>query len=77
MKNGDLSHEGILKASNQVGTLKFDGLSGDYKYGKSAADRNPPRITAVFKVDPTQPSGLALLAPPAASAAAKKYPIPG
>jgi len=77
VKNGDLSHEGILKASNQVGTLKFDGLSGDYKYGKSAADRNPPRITAVFKVDPTQPSGLALLAPPAASAAAKKYPIPG
>jgi len=77
VKNGDLSHEGILKASNQVGTLKFDGLSGDYKYGKSAADRDPPRITAVFKVDPTQPSGLALLAPPAASAAAKKYPIPG
>ena len=76
-KNGDLSHEGVLKASNQVGTLKFDGLTGDYKYGKSAADRNPPRTTALFKVDPAQPVGLALLAPPAASAAAKKYPIPG
>lgn len=77
VKNGDLSRAGILKASNQVGTLKFDGLTGDYKYGKSAADRNPPRITALFKVDPAQPVGLALVAPPAASAAAKKYPIPG
>jgi len=77
VKNGDLSHQGILKASNQVGTLKFDGLTGDYKYGKSAADRNPPRVTALFKVDPAQPVGLALIAPPAASAAAKKYPIPG
>ncbi|MCJ7673174.1 MAG: ABC transporter substrate-binding protein, partial [Acidimicrobiia bacterium] len=61
VKNGDLSHEGVLKASNQVGTLKFDGLTGDYKYGKSAADRNPPRTTALFKVDPAQPVGLALL----------------
>jgi len=77
VKNGDLSHEGILKASNQVGTLKFDGLSGDYKYGKSAADRNPPRATTVFKVDPSQLIGLAPVGPPAASAAAKKYPIPG
>jgi ABC-type branched-subunit amino acid transport system substrate-binding protein len=77
VKNGDLSHEGVLKASNQVGTLKFDGLTGDYKYGKSADDRNPPRVTALFKVDPAQPVGLTLLAPPAASAAAKKYPIPG
>ena len=77
VKNGDLSHEGILKASNQVGTLTFDGLTGDYVYGKSASDRNPPRTTALFKVDPSQPVGLALLAPQAASAAAKKYPIPG
>jgi ABC-type branched-subunit amino acid transport system substrate-binding protein len=77
VKNGDLSHAGILKASNQVGTLKFDGLTGDYKYGKSAADRNPPRTTALFKVDPAQPVGLALLGPSFESAAAKKYPIPG
>ena len=76
VKNGDLSREGILKASNQVGTLTFDGLTGDYKYGKSASDRNPPRTTALFKVDPSQPVGLALLAPPAASAAAKKYKVP-
>ena len=42
-KNGDFSKAGIKKASNQVGTLKFDGLHGDYKYGKSANDRNPTR----------------------------------
>ncbi len=77
VKNGDLSRAGVLKASNQVGKLKFDGLTGDYVYGKSAADRNPPRTTALFQVDPAQPVGLALLAPQAASAAAKKYPIPG
>lgn len=74
--NGDLSRAGVLKASNQVGTLKFDNPGGNYKYGKSAADRNPPRVTALFKVDPAKPVGLALVAPPAASAAAKKYPIP-
>ena len=76
VKNNDLSREGILKASNQVGTLRFDGLTGDYKYGKSAADRNPPRTTALFKVDPSQPVGLALIAPPASSAAARQYKIP-
>ena len=76
VKNGDLSKDGVLKASNQVGALKFDGLTGNYKYGKTAADRNPPRATALFKVDPSQPVGLALLAPQAASKAGKTYPIP-
>jgi ABC-type branched-subunit amino acid transport system substrate-binding protein len=76
VKNGDLSRAGILKASNQVGTLHFDGLTGDYKYGRSAADRNPPRTTALFKVDPSQPVGLALLGPQASSAAAQRYKIP-
>ena len=75
VKNGDLSREGILEASNQVGTLKFDGLTGDYKYGKSAADRNPPRTTALFQVDPAQPVGLSLLSA-GASKAAKQYKVP-
>jgi ABC-type branched-subunit amino acid transport system substrate-binding protein len=74
VKNGDLSREGVLKASNQVGTLTFDGLGGNYKYGKNASDRNPPRATTVFKVDPSQPVGLAILNT-ATSKAAKKYPI--
>lgn len=75
VKNGDLSREGILEASNQVGTLKFDGLTGDYKYGKSAADRNPPRTSALFQVDPAQPVGLSLL-DAEASKAAKQYKVP-
>jgi ABC-type branched-subunit amino acid transport system substrate-binding protein len=76
VKNGDLSRAGIVKAMNQVGTLKFDGLLGDYVYGKKPADRNPPRATVVFGVDPSLPVGLAPLNDPTASAAAKKYPIP-
>jgi hypothetical protein len=43
------SASGIREASNQVGTLKFDGLGGDYKYGKSASDRNPPRDSTIAR----------------------------
>jgi hypothetical protein len=75
VKNGDLSKKGILEASNKVGTLDFDGLTGNYKYGKSASDRNPPRTTALFEVDPAQPVGLALLST-GASKAAKQYKVP-
>jgi ABC-type branched-subunit amino acid transport system substrate-binding protein len=60
-KNGDFSKAGIKKASNQVGTLKFEGLSGDFKYGKSASDRNPPRDTTIAKVVVGQPIGLQLV----------------
>jgi ABC-type branched-subunit amino acid transport system substrate-binding protein len=54
---GDLSREGILKASNELGTVNFEGLSGDYKYGP-AETRNPPRTSTIFAVDPTKPFGL-------------------
>jgi len=75
VKNGDLSKEGILEASNQVGSIKFDGMGPNYKYGKSPADRNPPRVTAVFQVDPSQPVGLSMLYS-GASKAAKQYQPP-
>jgi len=58
VKAGDLSKEGILQASKDVGTLSFEGLTGDYQYGP-AEDRNPPRQTTIFKVDPKKPFGLA------------------
>ena len=58
VKDGDFSKAGIKKASNQVGTLKFEGLGGDYKYGKSANDRNPPRDSTIAKVAVGQPIGL-------------------
>jgi len=57
---GDLSRAGITRAMEQVGTLTFDGLTGDYKYGK-AADRVFPRETTLFKVDPAKPVGLAVV----------------
>jgi ABC-type branched-subunit amino acid transport system substrate-binding protein len=60
-KNGDFSKAGIKKASNQVGTLKFEGLAGDYKYGKSASDRNPPRDATIAKAAAGQPNGLQII----------------
>ena len=54
---GDLSRAGILKASNELGTVRFDGLTGDYEYGP-AESRNPPRSSTIFAVDPTKPFGL-------------------
>jgi ABC-type branched-subunit amino acid transport system substrate-binding protein len=72
VKNGNLSKAGITKASNQVGTLKFQGLTGDYKYGKSASDRNPPRVTTIAKPVPGVPNGLQIVEANVISNAAKK-----
>jgi ABC-type branched-subunit amino acid transport system substrate-binding protein len=57
---GDLSREGIMKASEQLGTVSFDGLTGDYEYGP-AEQRNPPRTSTIFEVDPSKPFGLGKL----------------
>jgi ABC-type branched-subunit amino acid transport system substrate-binding protein len=54
---GDMSRAGILKASKELGTVSFEGLSGDYRYGP-AETRNPPRTSTIFAVDPTKPFGL-------------------
>lgn len=54
---GDLSHAGLLRASAELGTVTFDGLTGDYRYG-AVEDRNPPRSSTIFAVDPAKPFGL-------------------
>jgi ABC-type branched-subunit amino acid transport system substrate-binding protein len=77
VKNGDLSKAGITKANNQVGTLKFDGLVGDYKYGKSAKDRNPPRASTVAKIAAGVPIGLQAVETNVSSDAAKKITFRG
>jgi ABC-type branched-subunit amino acid transport system substrate-binding protein len=77
VKNGNLSKAGITKASNQVGTLKFEGLVGDYKYGKSASDRNPPRASTIAKVVAGVPVGLQALETNVTSNAAKKITFRG
>jgi ABC-type branched-subunit amino acid transport system substrate-binding protein len=71
VKNGDLSKAGIQKAVKQVGTLKFQGLIGDYTYGSSAGSRNPPRDTTIFKVVNGKPVGLDILVPSFVSPTAK------
>lgn len=71
---GDLSHAGILKATEEVGTLKFDELTGDYKYGK-AADRVFPRETTLFKVDPAKPVGLGVVKKNFTTDGAKEFKI--
>jgi ABC-type branched-subunit amino acid transport system substrate-binding protein len=61
VEDGDLSREGILRAMEDVGTLTFDGLTGDYQYGP-AADRVPPTISSIFQVDPDVGTGLGIVA---------------
>jgi len=77
VKNGDLSHAGIQKAVNQVGTLKFGGLIGDYKYGTSASQRNPSRASTVNKIVVGQPIGLQIVAQNLTSQAAKNIKFKG
>lgn len=57
---GDLSRDGIQNALEQLGTVSFDGLSGDYTYGPPE-DRVPPVKSSIFKVDPASPTGLSLV----------------
>jgi len=70
--DGDLSPAGVLKASEEIAELTFGGLLGDYTYGP-ATDRNPPRESTMFAVDPSLPAGLRALETNFASQAAKDY----
>jgi ABC-type branched-subunit amino acid transport system substrate-binding protein len=69
---GDLSREGLLTASEQLGTVSFDGLSGDYRYGP-AEERNPSRMSTIYEVQPDKPFGLGTLEYQYESDAAKSY----
>ena len=57
---GDLSKDGMKKAIDQLGTVSFNGLAGDYQYGANG-DRNPPRESTIFEVDPDKPFSLGTL----------------
>jgi ABC-type branched-subunit amino acid transport system substrate-binding protein len=59
VENGDLSREGIIEAMESIDQLEFDGLFGTYPYG-APEDRDPPRETSIFAVDPAAPGGLRL-----------------
>lgn len=74
-ERGDFSRAGIVAAMNSVGTLRFDGLSGDYAYGPPAR-RVPPRASTLFSVAPAKPLGLAALAVNLETDAARRYVFP-
>jgi ABC-type branched-subunit amino acid transport system substrate-binding protein len=61
VERGDLSREGILRAMEEVGTLTFDGLAGDYEYGP-ADERVPPTTSSIFRPNPDVGNGLELVA---------------
>ena len=73
---GDLSRAGIKKAMAQVGTLKFDGLSGDYTYGPPDK-REPPRESTIFKINPAKPIGIEKAQYNFASDVAKQFKFTG
>jgi ABC-type branched-subunit amino acid transport system substrate-binding protein len=72
---GDFTRAGIVKAMNSVGTLRFDGLSGDYVYGPPA-ERLPPRASSLFAVDAAKPIGLRGLAVNLETDTARQYVFP-
>ncbi|HEX9992305.1 MAG TPA: ABC transporter substrate-binding protein [Acidimicrobiales bacterium] len=76
VENGDLSREGIIEAMNSLDTLTFDGLSGDYEWG-APEDRNPPRASTIFEVDPEKPFGLGVVARDYESEAADAFEFEG
>ena len=59
--NGDLSREGIIAALNDMGTVSFDGLSGDYVYG-DPEDRVPATANTIFRVNTAVPNGVEAVA---------------
>ncbi|MEX2194780.1 MAG: ABC transporter substrate-binding protein [Thermoleophilaceae bacterium] len=72
VENGDLSREGIVEAMNNLGTFSTDGLGGDYEYGPPE-ERNPPRQSTLYQVNPESPFGLEALETNFSSDAAEAF----
>jgi ABC-type branched-subunit amino acid transport system substrate-binding protein len=69
---GDLSRKGIQKALEQMDNVKSGGLFGEYDYGP-AAERKPPVLTTIFKVNTSKPLSLEALKRDYTSDAASKF----
>lgn len=72
-KNGDFSKQGLLSAMNQIGTLKFNNLLPDYKYGSNVKDRVPPPVATIFSIDSSVSGGLKAIDDNFTSKAAQSY----
>ena len=59
--NGDLSRQGVLTASTQIGTLDYEGLSGEYSYD-IPENRVPATASTIFRVNPELPNGVEAVA---------------
>jgi ABC-type branched-subunit amino acid transport system substrate-binding protein len=57
VKDGDLSGKGVRKALTELGTVSFEQLQGDIKYG-NPKDRVLPTRTTIYRYDHTKPYGL-------------------
>ena len=57
---GDLGRSGILRAMAELGVVSNEGVMGDYGYGLPE-NRQPPRVSGVFKVNPSLPYGVELV----------------
>jgi len=53
----DLSRAGILEAQRTLGRVSFGGLAGEWTYGPPE-QRNPSRVTTVFRPNAAKPGGL-------------------
>ena len=72
VKNGDLSHKGIIEAMNGLDKVDVGGLFGDYTWGPPDK-RNPPRATSMFAIDPAAPAGAKAVEKTIESDAAKAF----
>jgi len=57
---GDLGRSGILRAMAELGVVSNEGVMGDYGYGLPE-NRQPPRVSGIFKVNPSLPYGVELV----------------
>lgn len=69
---GDLSRSGVLRAMAEVGTVRHHGVMEDYGYGLPA-NRQPPRVSSVFKVNPQFPYGVEIVKRGISSTAAQSF----
>lgn len=59
LANGDMSRDGLIKASNEIGKVDMFGLGGgSYDYGTSPETRKPPRAVTIYQVSKDLPAGL-------------------
>lgn len=70
--SGDLSRAGLLRATEQLGTVSFGGLFSTYTYGAATA-RVPGRTSSIFRINAAKPVAMELVKSNFESPAAEKF----